>query len=105
MHIVSEFRKFALRGNFVELAIGIIIGGAFYRLETSLVDDLLIPFVRIFLGHVDFSTLALTIGETTIKYGSFLQSIVDFLVVSVCVFMLVKAINVLHEDQLKIHNH
>ena len=102
MSILNEFKKFALRGNVFDLAIGIIIGASFNRLVTSLVEDIVMPFVGLFLGRVDFSSLAFKVGHTVFKYGSFIQSIVDFLIVSFCVFIVVKAINTLQKDQITI---
>ncbi len=86
----SEFRAFAMRGNVLDLAVGVIIGGAFGKIVSSLVSDVLMPAVGILLGKVDFSTLSITIGSATIKYGLFIQSVVDFVIVALCIFLLVK---------------
>jgi large conductance mechanosensitive channel len=89
----KEFRDFAMRGNVIDLAVGIIIGAAFGKIVTSLVNDLLMPSVGLLLGKVEFSTLALTIGESQIGYGMFIQSVVDFVIVAFCIFLLIKQLN------------
>ena len=77
---LGDFKKFISRGNVVDMAVGVIIGAAFGKIVSSLVNDVLMPFVGIFMGGVDFSQLAITIGEAQIKYGAFIQTIIDFLV-------------------------
>ena len=86
----SEFKTFISRGNVVDMAVGVIIGGAFGKIVTSLVNDVLMPVIGVFLGGLDFSDLSIKVGDATIKYGSFIQTIVDFLIVSFCIFMIVK---------------
>ena len=86
----SEFKTFISRGNVVDMAVGVIIGGAFGKIVTSLVNDLLMPIIGVFLGGLDFSDLSIKVGDATIKYGSFIQTIVDFLIVAFCIFMIVK---------------
>lgn len=86
----SEFKTFISRGNVVDMAVGVIIGGAFGKIVTSLVNDVLMPIIGVFLGGLDFSDLSIKVGDATIKYGSFIQSIVDFLIVAFCIFMIVK---------------
>lgn len=93
MPIIKEFRDFAMRGNVLDLAIGVVIGAAFGKIVTSLVSDVLMPALGLILGKLDFSTLSFTIGEASIKYGLFLQSVVDFVIVAFCIFMIVKQIN------------
>ena len=90
MSMIKEFRDFAVKGNVVDLAVAVIIGGAFGKIVTSLVNDLLMPLIGIVLQGVDFTTLTFTVGESTVKYGSFLQSIVDFVIVAFCIFIMVK---------------
>jgi large conductance mechanosensitive channel len=87
---LSEFRSFAMKGNVVDLAVGVIIGGAFGKIVSSLVGDVLMPAVGILLGKVDFSTLSIVVGSATIKYGLFVQSIVDFVIVALCIFVVIK---------------
>lgn len=86
----SEFKTFISRGNVVDMAVGVIIGGAFGKIVTSLVNDVLMPVIGVFLGGLDFSDLIIKVGDATIKYGSFIQTIVDFLIVAFCIFMIVK---------------
>ena len=86
----SDFKVFISRGNVVDMAVGVIIGGAFGKIVTSLVNDVLMPFVGILLGGVDFSELSITIGNAKILYGSFIQTIIDFLIIAFCIFMIVK---------------
>src|SRR4051812_10420648 len=97
---LAEFREFIKRGNVVDMAIGVIVGGAFGRIVSSLVADVLMPPVGMAMGGVRFTDLKVTIGGTeeapvTINYGNFLQATFDFLVVAFCVFLLVKLINAL----------
>ena len=86
----SKFKTFISRGNVVDMAVGVIIGGAFGKIVTSLVNDVLMPVIGVFLGGLDFSDLSIKVGDATIKYGSFIQTIVDFLIVAFCIFMIVK---------------
>ena len=86
----SEFKTFISRGNVVDMAVGVIIGGAFGKIVTSLVNDVLMPVIGVFLGGLDFSDLSIKVGDATINYGSFIQTIVDFLIVAFCIFMIVK---------------
>lgn len=86
----SDFKDFISRGNVVDMAVGVIIGGAFGKIVSSLVNDLLMPLVGILLGGVDFSKLSVTIGEAKILYGSFIQTIIDFLIIAFCIFVMVK---------------
>jgi large conductance mechanosensitive channel len=102
MGMVSEFKTFVQRGNVVDMAVGIIIGGAFGKIVSSLVGNVLMPPIGLALGGVNFSELAIRIGGTDeapvlLGYGTFLQSVVDFLIVAFCVFLLVKAVNALRE--------
>jgi large conductance mechanosensitive channel len=96
----SEFKKFAMRGNVVDMAVGIVIGGAFGKIVSSFVADVLMPPIGIALGGVDFTDLAITLKEATaeaeavmLNYGSFVQSVVDFLIIAFAIFMVVKAMN------------
>lgn len=90
---LAEFKQFAAKGNVVDLAVGVIIGGAFGKIVTSLVNDVIMPIVAIPTGKVNFSELSLTIFNSKIAYGSFIQSIVDFLIIAFSVFMFVKVVN------------
>jgi len=95
--MIKEFKKFISKGNVVDLAVGVIIGSAFSKIVSSLVDDVLMPLIGIIIGGVDFSNLTLTIGAAKIKYGMFIQNIIDFLIIAFCVFIFVKTINKLSE--------
>ena len=88
--MLKEFRDFAMKGNVVDLAVGVIIGAAFGKIIASLVGDVLMPLIGLLLGKVDFSTLAITVGSANIKYGMFIQSIVDFVIVAFCIFLMIQ---------------
>lgn len=90
---IEEFKKFIARGNVIDLAVGVIIGGAFSSIVTSLVNNILTPILGLILGGADFSNLAITFRDTRIEYGAFIQSVIDFLIVAICIFVLVKFIN------------
>lgn len=89
----KEFKEFIKRGNVMDLAVGVIVGGAFSSIVTSLVNNILTPILGIFLGGIDFSSLSITVKESNINYGLFLQSIIDFLIIAFCIFVLIKMIN------------
>ena len=111
MSMAKEFQEFAVKGNMVDMAVGIIVGGAFGKIVNSLVNDVIMPPIGMLLGQVDFKDLAITLKEATVdaagaevaavtlKYGMFIQNVVDFLIVAFCVFMMVKGINVLRRKQ------
>lgn len=89
----KEFKKFAIKGNVVDLAIGVIIGGAFGKIVTSLVNDLIMPIIGLILGGIDFTGLEFQVGTAVVKYGAFIQSVVDFLIIAFSIFLLVRSIN------------
>lgn len=105
MGFFKEFKEFAMKGNVMDMAIGVIIGGAFGKIVTSLVNDVLMPLVGALIGNVDFTTLSATLrpavmnGEEVVKeavtlnYGNFIQTTVDFLIVAFCIFLMIKLIN------------
>ena len=98
MGMVQEFREFVHKGNALDLAVGVILGGAFGKIVTALVDNVLMPVIGLAVGGVNFSTLALRIGGSDaepvlLKYGALIQATIDFLLVAFCVFLLVKAVN------------
>lgn len=91
--MIKEFKEFISKGNVVDLAVGVIIGGAFGKIVSSLVNDILMPIIGVLIGGVDFSNLSIKIGEAKITYGMFIQNIIDFLIIAFCVFIFVKVIN------------
>lgn len=106
MSMMKEFRDFAMRGNVVDMAVGIVIGGAFGKIVTSFVNDVLMPPIGLALGGVDFSELAVTLQEAsgdvaavTLKYGAFIQTVIDFIIIAFAIFMVVKAMNNLKKKE------
>jgi large conductance mechanosensitive channel len=97
--MLKEFREFAMRGNVVDLAVGVIIGGAFGKIITSLVDDILMPLIGLFTGGVDFSERVLLLGGAELRWGAFVQNIIDFLIIALVIFLMVRAINRMKRDQ------
>ena len=100
MKLFDEFKAFVMRGNVVDLAVGVIIGGAFGKIVTSLVNDIFMPIIGMILGNVDFTSLEIKLGEpvegaeqAAIRYGAFIQEIVNFLIIALCIFMVIKVIN------------
>ena len=91
--MLKEFKTFIARGNVLDLAVGVVVGGAFGKIVTSLVDDIIMPLVGLLMGGLDFSSLSIKVGNAKIMYGSFIQNIVDFLIVAFCIFIMVKAFN------------
>ncbi len=100
--MLQEFKKFIARGNVVDLAVGVIIGAAFGNIVTSLVNNIFTPLLGIIFGGVDFSGLSLTLGDAKIMYGAFIQSVFDFLITAVCLFIVVKIMNKFNSDLHKI---
>ncbi|MDD6244199.1 MAG: large-conductance mechanosensitive channel protein MscL [bacterium] len=93
----DEFKKFISRGSVVDMAIGVIIGGAFGKIVSSLVNDIIMPLVGVILGGLDFSSLSIKVGDASIKYGSFIQSVVDFLIIALCIFTMLQILNSIKE--------
>jgi large conductance mechanosensitive channel len=93
MKMLKEFREFAMRGNVMDLAVGVIIGAAFTKIVTSLVDNILTPLIGLLLGKKGLAAYQVAIGDTAITYGAFIQSILDFIIVAFVVFLLVKTMN------------
>lgn len=91
--MLKEFKDFAMRGNVMDLAIAVIIGGAFGKIIASLVNDVLMPLIGLILGGVNFSELSFTVKDAVVNYGAFIQSIVDFVIVAFVIFLLVRAMN------------
>ena len=105
MSILKEFREFAVKGNVVDMAVGVIIGGAFGKIVSSLVSDVIMPPIGILVGGVDFKDLSVVlqpaaegVEAVTLKYGAFLQTVFDFLIIAIAIFGMVKAINTLKRE-------
>ncbi|HET9735929.1 MAG TPA: large-conductance mechanosensitive channel protein MscL [Burkholderiales bacterium] len=99
MSMLQEFKSFAMKGNVVDLAVGVIIGAAFGKIVASLVEDVIMPIVGTLIGGVNFSGLALTVGSATLKYGKFLQTCLDFLIIAWAIFVAVQLINRLRREE------
>ena len=102
--MLKEFKEFLMRGNVLDLAVGVIIGGAFGKIVTSLVNDIFMPIIGMIIGNVDFSSLEIKLGEpvegaeqAAIRYGMFIQEIVNFLIIALCIFMVIKVVNKLQK--------
>ena len=89
----SEFKKFAMKGNVIDLAVGVVIGGAFGKIVSSLVADIIMPLVGLLLGGINFSGLSFPVGDDVIKYGLFIQSVVDFFIIAFSIFMVIRFLN------------
>ena len=91
--MLKEFKEFVMRGNVLDLAVAVIIGGAFGKIISSLVNDILMPLIGLLLGGIDFAGLSFTVGDAVVTWGNFVQAIVDFLIVAFVIFMIIKAAN------------
>ncbi len=91
--MLKEFKEFVMRGNVLDLAVAVIIGGAFGKIIGSLVNDILMPLIGLLMGGIDFSALSVTVGDAIVSYGAFIQAIVDFLIVAFVIFMIIKSAN------------
>ncbi len=89
----QEFKEFAFKGNVMDMAIGVVIGGAFSPIVTSLVNDIIMPPIGFLIGGVDFSDLKIAIGDASINYGSFIQTVLNFFIIAICIFAMIKLIN------------
>lgn len=90
---LKEFKEFISKGNIVDMAVGVIIGSAFGKIVTSLVNDIFIPIIGVIIGGLDFSNLSIKVGNSAIMYGSFIQNVVDFLIVAACIFFMIKVLS------------
>jgi len=97
--MLKEFRDFAMRGNVIDLAVGVIIGGAFGKIVASLVNDVLMPLIGLALGGINFSEQAFTVGAAIIKWGAFVQTVIDFVIIAFVIFLIVKAANKAKKDE------
>ena len=93
MGMVKEFKEFIMRGNVMDMAVGVIVGGAFGAIVTSLVDDVIGPVIGMICGGIDFSHLAITVGSAQLMIGNFIQAVINFLIVAACLFAVIKAVN------------
>ena len=91
--MLKEFKDFVMRGNVLDLAIAVIIGGAFGKIISSLVNDILMPLIGLLLGGIDFAGLSFTVGDAVVTWGNFVQTVVDFLIVAFVIFLIIKAAN------------
>lgn len=94
---MKEFKEFISRGNVMDMAVGVIIGGAFTTIVTSLVEDIFMPLIGIISGGIDFTGLMIKVNGADLKYGLFLQNVFNFLIVAFCMFLVVKSINKMHD--------
>jgi large conductance mechanosensitive channel len=99
MSFIKEFKEFAMKGNVMDLAIGVIIGGAFGKIISSLVDNILMPIIGIFLQGVNFQALVFKVGNAEIKYGMFIGAIIDFIMIALVLFLMIKAMNNMREKE------
>ena len=99
--MIKEFKKFISRGNVVDLAVGVVIGSAFSKIVSSLVDNIIMPLVGIVIGGIDFTKLSLTIFDVEVQFGIFIQNVVDFLIIAFCIFIVVKLFNKLTKKEEK----
>lgn len=91
--MLKEFKEFAMQGNVLDLAIGVIIGAAFGKIVSSLVNDIIMPVIGILIGGYDFKTLSFAVGDSIVMYGAFIQNVIDFLIIAFVIFMAVKMLN------------
>ena len=99
----NEFKTFIARGNVLDLAVGVVVGGAFSKIVSSLVNDIITPLIGIIIGGKDLSNLSIKIGDANVAYGAFIQNVIDFLIIAFCIFVFIKFINKLfvkkHEEK------
>lgn len=101
-NVIKEFKAFIERGSVIDLAVGVVIGGAFSSIVTSLVNDIIMPLIGIIIGGIDFTGLSFKVGSAYVKYGNFIQNIINFLIIAIALFLLVKGINKLsHKEEPK----
>ncbi|MGN1328047.1 MAG: large conductance mechanosensitive channel protein MscL, partial [Clostridia bacterium] len=98
--MLKEFKEFAMKGNVMDLAIGVVIGGAFQKIVNSLVEDVIMPCISLLTGKIDFSDMVLTVGDVSIRYGNFITMIINFLIISFSIFLVVKYLNKLNKVEM-----
>jgi large conductance mechanosensitive channel len=91
--MIKEFKEFIMRGNVMDLAVAVIIGGAFGKIVSSLVSDIIMPLIGLIIGGIDFSSLAFTLGNAKVTYGNFINNVIDFLIIALVIFLMIKAID------------
>ena len=96
---LAEFKEFISKGNVIDLAVGVIIGSAFGKIVTSIVDDILMPIIGVIIGGVDFTNLNVTVGDAVVTYGNFIQNVIDFLIVAICIFFLIKVVDKFNQKE------
>ncbi len=102
MHaMLQEFKAFAMKGNVVDLAVGVVIGGAFGKIVSSLVANIITPLIGLLMGGIDFTGLQVVVGEAPVQYGIFIQSVIDFVIVAFAIFVAIKALNKLKSEEPK----
>lgn len=101
MSFIQEFKKFAMRGNVVDLAVAVVIGAAFGKIISSLVDGIIMPLIGLLLGGVNVADKSFTLGDAVVKWGAFLQTIIDFTIIALAIFVAVKFINLLKTKELE----
>lgn len=97
--MLKEFRDFAIRGNVIDLAVGVIIGGAFGKIVGSMVNDILMPLIGLVMGGVNFAELSFQVGDAVVKWGAFVQTVIDFVLIAFVVFMIARAANKVKKDE------
>lgn len=99
MSFIKEFKEFAVKGNVMDMAVGVIIGGAFGKIVSSLVDNVLMPIIGVLTGGMDFTALSVKVGEATVNYGLFIQNVIDFIIIAFCIFLMIKGMNSLNKKK------
>jgi len=99
MSFLSDFKAFAMRGNVIDLAVAVVIGAAFGKIVSALVDGIIMPVIGLLLGGINVTGMSLTIGQASIKWGMFLQAVIDFAIISFVIFLMIKAISLLHKKE------
>ena len=102
--VLKEYKEFISKGNVIDMAVGVIIGSAFGKIVTSLVNDIIMPLIGIIIGGLDFTKLSIKVKDSEILYGSFIQNIVDFLIIAACIFVVIKIINKFKKPKKKNQN-
>jgi large conductance mechanosensitive channel len=99
--MLKEFKAFAMRGNVIDLAVGVILGAAFGKIVSSLVGDIIMPLIGLLIGGVDFSGLSFTFGNAVVKYGVFIQTVIDFVIISFSIFLFIRLFNKMYTHEKK----